>query len=184
MSAPLIETERLVLRGHGLDDLDRFAEIWADDRVAGPIGLPAQARDKSLGRLLRYAGHWALRDFGTWAIEEKSSHRIIGEVGLFDYERDLPAAYAGKPEHGWALAPEAQGKGYALEALRASLAWGTRRFSPFEPFCIVSVGNAPSLKLAAKAGYQEASRTLFKGKPTVFLVQGGALPEGAGQGDA
>lgn len=172
MTAPVIETERLLLRGHGLADLDRFAEIWADERVTGPIGAKPNTREEALGRLLRYAGHWALRGFGTWAIVEKAAGRILGEVGLFDYERDLPQSYVGRPEHGWALAPEAQGKGYGIEALRASLAWGAARFQPFAPFAIISAGNAPSLKLAERAGYREAARTLIGGKPAVICVLG------------
>lgn len=173
--APLVETDRLRLRGYTLADLPRFAELWADERIVTALGAQPSSREESCGRMLRYVGHWTLRGFGTWAVEEKATGQVIGEVGLFDYERDVPPPFAGAPEHGWALAPEAQGKGYALEAARASLDWGARQIPKFAPFCIIAVDNAPSLRLAAKCGYQEYSRTLFKGRETILF----RLPQSA-----
>lgn len=166
---PMLETERLRLRGHSLADFDRFAALWADERMAGPIGLSPCSVEEAWSRFTRYAGHWAMLGFGTWAVEEKASGHVIGEVGLFDFKRDLPPDFAGRPEHGWAFASAAHGKGYASEAVRASIAWGGAHFSPFEPFCIIGEDNAPSLKLAARAGYCEVLRTLFKGRPAIFL---------------
>ena len=166
---PIVETERLRLRGHALTDFPRFAALWGDARMVSPIGLSPCSTEESWSRFTRYVGHWALLGFGTWAVEEKSSGDVIGEVGLFDFKRDLPPDFADKPEHGWAFASEAHGKGYASEAVRASLAWGAEHFKPFEPFCIIGEDNAPSLKLAARTGYREVLRTLFKGRPAVFL---------------
>ena len=55
-------------------------------------------------------GHWALRGFGFWAVEEKDSKRLIGGVGLW-YPEGWP-----EPELAYWLMPQAQGKGYATEA--------------------------------------------------------------------
>jgi RimJ/RimL family protein N-acetyltransferase len=169
VTAPVIETERLRLRGYTLADLARFTEIWGDARVVVPLGAQPSSREEACGRMLRYVGHWALRGFGTWAVEQKATGGLIGEVGLFDYERDLPPGYAGLPEHGWAFAPEAQGKGYATEAVLATLDWGVRRFNPFKPFCIIAEQNQRSLRLAARAGYREALRSIFHGRSAIVL---------------
>jgi RimJ/RimL family protein N-acetyltransferase len=166
---PTLNTERLTLRGYERADFPVFARMWADERVVRPLGIASLPEDEAWGRFCRYVGHWALLGFGTWAVVEKSSGAIIGEMGLFDFKRDLGPQYAGDPEQGWALNVDAQGKGYATEAALAALAWGERHFERFNPFCIISPDNAPSLRVAEKAGYREAARTLFKGAAAIVL---------------
>jgi RimJ/RimL family protein N-acetyltransferase len=166
---PAIETERLVLRGYERIDFPVFAEMWGDERMVRSLGIAPLTEEEAWGRFCRYVGHWALLGFGTWAVVEKASGEIVGEMGLFDFKRDLGPAYAGDPEQGWALAVAAQGKGYATEAALAALAWGEGHFTPFTPFCIISPENASSLRVAEKAGYREAARTLFKGASSIVL---------------
>lgn len=167
--APVIDTERLCLRGHVHDDLAELAAMWADKRFVAPLGVSPYSTEESWARLLRYAGHWALLQFGPWAVEEKASGRLVGEVGLFDFKRDLPPAYVGRPEQGWAFAPDVHGRGYATEAVSAALDWGARRFSPFEPFCIIAPDNAPSLRVAEKVGFQRTGSTLFQGRTALLF---------------
>lgn len=166
---PAVETERLILRGYERADFPVFARMWADERVVRPLGIAPLAEEEAWGRFCRYVGHWALLGFGTWAVVEKASGEIVGEMGLFDFRRDLGPDYAGDPEQGWALAVDAQGKGYATEAALAALAWGEGFFPRFNPFCIISPSNAPSLRVAEKAGYREIARTLFKGAAAIVL---------------
>ncbi|MDX2276505.1 MAG: GNAT family N-acetyltransferase [Hyphomonadaceae bacterium] len=166
---PQVETERLILRGYGREDYPAFAEIWRDERVVAPLGVAPLGEDEAWGRFCRYVGHWELLGFGTWAVTEKQSGAIVGEMGLFDFRRDLGPAYAGDPEQGWLMSVAAQGQGYATEAAHAALAWGERHFAAFNPFCIISPENAPSLRVAAKVGYRETTRTLFKGAAAIIL---------------
>ncbi|MDE2272066.1 MAG: GNAT family N-acetyltransferase, partial [Xanthomonadaceae bacterium] len=126
--APLLETERLRLRGHRLDDYAALAAIWADPQVVRYIGGKPSTPQQSWQRLLRYAGLWHLLGYGFWAIEEKSSGRMLGDIGYMDVKRDIVPALDGMPEVGWVLVPDAQGKGYASEALVAALAWGDAHF--------------------------------------------------------
>ena len=58
-------------------------------------------------------GHWYLRGYGPYAVEEKSSGAVMGPVGLW-YPIDWP-----EPEIKWALSRSFWGKGYASEAARA-----------------------------------------------------------------
>lgn len=166
---PTLETERLILRGYVREDFPAFAQIWGDDRVVAPLGVSPLPEEEAWGRFCRYAGHWSLLGFGTWGVFEQASNKLVGEVGLFDFKRDLGPDYANDPEHGWAFAFEAQGKGYATEAVAATMAWGATHFTPFNPFCIISPSNAPSLRVAEKSGYRQAAQTLFKGKPAIML---------------
>jgi RimJ/RimL family protein N-acetyltransferase len=165
---PEIATERLRLRGHLTCDLDASAAMWGSPEVTRFISGRPSSREESWRRLLHYAGHWTLMGFGYWLIEERVGGRFVGEGGFADFQRNLGAEFD-SPEHGWALAPWAQGQGYALEATQAMIAWGETHFRRSDFFCIIAPVNAPSLKLAAKLGYAERTRTLYHGEPTVIL---------------
>lgn len=168
-SAPVIETERLILRGHALADLDASAAMWAEPEVARHISGKASTREESWGRMLRYPGHWALLGFGYWVIEEKASGRFVGETGFGDFKRVMTPSLEGAPEHGWALMPAVHGNGYANEAGHAALAWARSRFGSVDVVCMIAPGNAASLRVAAKLGYQEYDRAEYKGETSVLL---------------
>jgi RimJ/RimL family protein N-acetyltransferase len=154
--APLLETARLRLRGHRLDDHAALSAIWGDPDVVRYIGgVPSSPHDAWL-RLLRYAGLWKLLGYGFWAIEEKASGRMIGDIGYMDVKRGLTPTLDGMPEIGWALASEAQGRGYASEALAAALAWGDAHFGAHRAACIIAAENAPSIRLATRMGFRFA----------------------------
>ena len=165
---PVIETERVRLRGHELGDFDAVAAMWADAGVVRFIGGKPSAREDSWRRFLQYPGHWRLLGYGFWAIEEKASGRYIGEGGFADFKRELDPPFDA-PEHGWALAPSAHGKGYAAEATGAMIAWAERHFGRRDFVCMIAPENAPSLRLAAKLGYREYARAEYKTAPTVLL---------------
>lgn len=172
MIAPTVETERLIMRAYTLADLPRFTELWSEEGFIGPMGAMAHDAEQGACRLLRYVGHWQLRGFGTWGIEEKASGRLIGEVGLFDYAREQPAEFAGGHEHGWAFDPDTHGQGYATEATRAALVWGAKNIEGFRPYCIIAESNTPSQRVAARIGYREKFRTIWRGAPTIFSTLG------------
>jgi hypothetical protein len=73
MRAPILETERLTLRGHRLDDFGPYAAMWADPVVTQHIGGKPIPEEESWTRFLRQAGHWALLGFGYWVVEEKAN---------------------------------------------------------------------------------------------------------------
>lgn len=171
---PTLETERLTLRAHGLDDFAESAAMWADPVVTRYIGGRPFTREESWSRLLRYVGHWSLLGFGYWVIREKSSNRFVGEVGFANFKRDIEPSLEDTPEIGWALAPWAHGKGYATEAVRAAVAWGDMHFGPANTVCIIAPENGPSLRVAEKCGYKEIDRTTYKGEPTVLFQRRGA----------
>lgn len=168
---PVIETERLVLRGHRLDDFADCAALWADPEVTRHIGGRPSTQTECWTRLLRYVGHWSLLGFGYWAVEERESGRYVGELGFADFKRELDTGLDRAPEIGWVLAPHAQGRGYATEGVRAALAWGDAHFGGARTFCIVSPENRPSLRVAGKCGYREFARTTFNGQPTIVFVR-------------
>jgi RimJ/RimL family protein N-acetyltransferase len=165
---PIIETERLRLRGHELRDFDASAAMWADERVTRFIGGKPSAREDSWRRFMTFPGHWKLLGFGYWLIEEKATRAYVGDGGFGNFKRGL-LELGDAPEQGWALSPAMHGKGYATEAVRAMLAWAEPHFGRSDFVCMIAPEITPSHRVAEKAGYREYERTTYKSEPAVLL---------------
>lgn len=166
---PILETERLRLRGHRLEDFVHSAAMWADAKVTKHIGGQPLSEEESWTKFLRYVGHWSLMGFGYWVVEERASGNFLGEIGFADYKRDIQPSLKEVPEIGWVLAAHAHGKGFATEAVRAAVAWGDTHFHSQRTVCIIAPENLPSIRVAEKCGYQEFQRTTYKGKPALMF---------------
>jgi RimJ/RimL family protein N-acetyltransferase len=166
--APVLESERLILRGHGKDDFADCAAMWGDPEVTRFIGGKPATPEDVWARLLRYVGHWQLMDYGFWTVREKATGRFVGEVGFADFRREMQPSLGDTPEMGWVLSPSAHGKGYATEAVGAALAWADVRFDGGRTACIINGGNTASLRVAEKAGYREFARADYHGPIIVF----------------
>lgn len=167
--APVIKTERTLLRAHRLEDFDAYAAMWADPTVTRFIGGKPRTREESWMRFLRHAGLWSLLGYGFWAIEEKATGRFVGEAGFHDLKRDIEPLIEGIPEAGWALAPAVHGSGLATEVVGRVLAWGEETFGRTKTVCIIDPENTASLNVAGKVGYREVLRTTYHDAPTVLL---------------
>ena len=141
----MIETERLFLRTAQLVDLDRWAEMMADEPTARHIGGLAQ-KPVVWRMLMTQAGAFALTGVAMFSVIEKTSGRWIGRVGPWQ-PWDWPGT-----EVGWALHPDARGKGYALEAARASIDYAFDHLGWDEVIHCIHPDNAPSQKVAMRLG--------------------------------
>ncbi len=77
---PELETERLRLRAPHLDDWPAMCEFFASDR-AKFVGGPMTAEQTWRG-LATETGHWALRGYGRWALEEKATGKYHRQLRL------------------------------------------------------------------------------------------------------
>jgi RimJ/RimL family protein N-acetyltransferase len=168
---PIVETERLKLRGHSLDDFSACAAMWADPVVTRHIGGRPFAEDESWTRLLRYVGHWALLGFGYWVVEEKTTGDFIGEVGFAEYKRNVEHWPQGAPEIGWVFVSRSHGNGYATEAIRAVVAWGDQHFGTRQTGCIIQPENLASIRVAEKCGYRKLREVVHRGQATLIFVR-------------
>lgn len=144
ISIPKIETERLILREPRETDLDAETEFYASDRsrfVGGPM-----TREGAWRTIATILGHWALRGYGFWGVEEKTTGDYIGRVGLW-YPEGWP-----EREIGWTMMAQGEGKGYAFEAAKAlkhhaysELGWTTA-------ISLIAPDNTRSIALAEKLG--------------------------------
>jgi RimJ/RimL family protein N-acetyltransferase len=168
-AAPAIDTARLSLRSHRVDDFADSASLWGDPRVTRYIGGRTLTGEEAWTRLLRYIGHWSALGFGYWVARETSSGRFVGEVGLADFRRDIEPPLDGAPEAGWVLAPWAHGQGFATEAVSAVLAWGAAHFGPRRTVCLIHPENVASIRVAEKVGFRVCQHTTYHGEPTILF---------------
>jgi RimJ/RimL family protein N-acetyltransferase len=128
------------------------------------------SREEVWARLLRYIGHWAALGYGFWAVEEKATGAYAGELGFADFQREIDPPFD-VPEAGWAFATRLRGQGIATEALRAVLSWADANLPAPRTVCLIHPENAASLSVAAKCGFREQRRAMYKGSETRVLAR-------------
>lgn len=151
MDVPTLTTERLLLRGFRQSDLDAFAAMQADEEVMRHLGVGAAAgkprtRAESWAGMAQFMGQWALKGYGSFALEERATGQFIGRAGILH-----PEGWA-EPELAYALARWAWHRGYAEEACRAILPWAFRAIGAERLVSYIKPGNTPSARLAARLG--------------------------------
>ena len=169
--APVIETERLRLRGHWPDGFRRLPGAVERANVYRHITGKPGTEGEAWARILRYIGHWSALGFGYWAVEDKATGQFVGEVGFADYKREIEPPLTGMPELGWVMTPARHGQGYGTEAVGAAVAWGDAHFGSRRMCCIAAPENTASLRLAAKFGFREVLRTTYLGDPTIMFIR-------------
>lgn len=159
MTTPLT-TERLILTPTRIDDFTEIAALWKNQGFTRFIMGRALSDEEVWFRLLRDIGHWTALGHGNWSIRLKDTGDYLGSVGVLNYRREMSPAFDA-PELGWGLDPAFQGRGYAAEALSAALDWADRTLGAARTVCMISPDNLPSLKLAARVGYQPYAETTY-----------------------
>jgi RimJ/RimL family protein N-acetyltransferase len=164
--APELDTARLALRAHRLDDFADVAAMWMDPEVTRFIRAKAQSQEDVWARLLRYVGHWSLLGFGYWAARERATGRFVGDVGFANLRREITPSLGEAPEAGWVLAPWSYGQGFATEAVTAVTAWASLAFAG-PTVCIIDPDNAASIRVAEKCGYRFVTEARYRGDPVL-----------------
>lgn len=160
---PQIITDRLLLRGFGPDDFEPYAKMMADAQVAHHLmdGRPL-TRAEAWRQLAMFAGHWVLRGYGVWAVEERSSGDFLGRIGCLNPE-GFPAF-----EIAYTLGPWAWGKGYAREGAAAALRYARETLGRTEIVSIIRPANTASIRVATSLGAVAAESVNFFGATSVI----------------
>ncbi len=144
-AAPVLETERLVLRLPQLDDLTAMAAFWASERshmMGGPW-----TTDETVTEFQGLLDQWAKHGFSLFTVTLKGSDNGIGGIGPF-----FPDSHP-EPELGWSLWNAAyEGQGLAREALIAARAWFFAATDYVSAVSYTHPENARSHKLAEAVG--------------------------------
>lgn len=159
-----LETERLLLRMIRLEDFEAYAALGADPEVMRYLGGKTWDRLESWRYMCAMVGHWHLRGYGMWAVEEKATRQFIGRIGLH-----YPETWPGF-ELGWTLARAAQGKGYATEAAQRALEYAFTDLNRDHVISLIHPENRASIRVAERIGEKVEGRTELLG--TEVLVYG------------
>jgi RimJ/RimL family protein N-acetyltransferase len=139
----ILVTERLLLRELELDDVDSLFDVLGDPVSMRHYSAPFD-RDQVTGWIEGARLGYRENGFGLWAVIRRSDGRFLGDCGPMLQSVDGELI----PEVGYHIVPSEQGRGYATEGARASVAWVFAN-TPFEVVCsIVSPDNAPSRAVA------------------------------------
>lgn len=166
--APVLETERLILRGFVAEDFAAHKAILSKPEVHKFLGGMAEGHENLWRRTVGGVGQWIVMGYGGWMVTLKEDGRIVGNCGLFDGQRQLAAGFDGQPEMGWIFDPSVQGQGIAREACNAVLAWADEHLAS-DIWAIISPGNEPSFRLAERLGFEELDTNDYNGEPIVVL---------------
>jgi RimJ/RimL family protein N-acetyltransferase len=144
---PTLETQRLRLRPFSESDVEPLFALMQDADVVRYVGdrrIPT--RQETWRSVAGWIGHWSLRGYGLWAIEERASGDLIGRAGLIN-----PIDWPG-PEVGYLLGRRWWRHGYATEAAAAAMGWGFRTIGFDRLISLIDPANAPSISVAGRLG--------------------------------
>ena len=164
-----LATPRLLLRMWREDDLEPYARMVADPEVVRFLGDGKPlSRAEAWRQMALIVGHWHLRGYGMWAVEERSTGRLAGRIGFFN-----PEGWPGF-ELGWTLAREHWGKGYATEGAGKALEYLFRQTSREEVISLIRPENEASIRVAERLGESLEGRTeLFGHEVLIYGIKRG-----------
>jgi RimJ/RimL family protein N-acetyltransferase len=139
-------TDRLKLRQFKESDWqDLFAYYSDEDCMRFTTGR-ALTDWETWRAVATMVGHWELRGFGPYAMEELKTGKVLGPVGLW-YPLEWP-----EPEIKWGLARAYWGNGYAREAAEAVRAMASTQLPEYHLISLIVADNTSSIKLAESLG--------------------------------
>ena len=144
---PVLRTERLVLRAFTQHDFEAFARIVSDPEVVRYLdgGAPISREECWRGMAL-FIGHWHLRGYGWWAVEDRRSGDFLGRIGLYN-----PEGWPGI-EVGWLLRRDVWGAGLATEGASAALTFAFDVVGASHVISLIDARNTRSIRVAEKIG--------------------------------
>jgi RimJ/RimL family protein N-acetyltransferase len=143
---PILETERLILREFRQDDFPVYEKLAADIDVMRYLGGKTMTQVEAWRHMAFMVGHWTLRGYGYFALEEKSSGEFIGRAGFTN-----PTGWPGF-ELGWTVAPWRQRQGFAFEAAQRLLRFAFEDLDKAHVISLIHRDNTPSRRVAEKLG--------------------------------
>jgi RimJ/RimL family protein N-acetyltransferase len=147
MPAPILKTERLILRPWEKKDLPFFAALNADPSVMEFFPNPLSKEESDL-LAHKIQEELEEKEYGLFAVEVKNGPSFIGFVGL--HHQNFKAPFTPCIEIGWRIDKPYWGKGYAFEAALKVLSYAFLDLKLEEVVSFTTKTNARSRKLMEK----------------------------------
>jgi RimJ/RimL family protein N-acetyltransferase len=146
IDAPVLTTDRLLLRMLQEADFEEYAAIHMDEEVTRFTARTHLDRMESWCHMAMIVGHWHLCGFGMWGVFEKDTGRLAGRVGFHQPD--------GWPdfELGWTIGRAFWGRGYAPEAAARCLDFAFDEMKREHVISLIDPLNVSSIRVAEKIG--------------------------------
>ncbi len=152
MTGPVLETERLILRPIAMEDFPRWAEMMGNPEATRFLGGVQPAAVAWQG-FMSIAGAWSLTGISMFSLVERDTGLWLGRIGPWQ-----PHGWPGT-EVGWGLHPDAQGKGYGVEAATATIDYAFDVLGWTDVIHCIDPDNTPSKRLAERIGSRNLGPT-------------------------
>ncbi len=160
---PRLETERLILRAPAEQDIEPTIAFLMDPARSDGFGTEPD-RSRAWRWFAMNLGHWALRGYGYFIIEDKASGQPCGLTGIW-----APEGWP-EPELGYAVFDGFEGRGIAFEAATRARAWAYADLGLASLGSHIVPGNARSIALAERMGatYERTYKTPYMGEDMIY----------------
>jgi RimJ/RimL family protein N-acetyltransferase len=161
----VLESERLILRMFREEDFAAYAAICDDPEVMRFLGGKPLNKLDAWRHMASIVGHWHLRGYGPWAVEERHSGKLVGRIGFLN-----PEGWPGF-ELGWTLGREFWGRGYATEGASRALLYGFNDLDRDHIISLIHPDNKASIRVAERLGEKvEGETELFGNQVLVYGI--------------
>jgi len=159
---PELESDRLRFRMLRESDFPVIEKWCADINVMRFLGGKTMDTIQAWRHMAYQVGHWVLRGYGYYAVEDKSTGQFVGRVG-FTNQTGWPGF-----ELGWTIWPDYQGRGYATEAASRLLRYAFDDLDQPHVISLIHADNTPSRRVAEKLGETIEGHTEVLGMPVLI----------------
>jgi RimJ/RimL family protein N-acetyltransferase len=169
-----IETARLLIRPFDPDrDSGEMLAVYGDGEVMRYIPGGALSNIEAVRAALEdHVRVQLARGFSSWALVNRQSEHVIGDVGFSIFEP------TGDVELGYTLAKGAWGAGYATEAAAACLSAGLASLFVPRIIAVVDEANERSQRVAERIGMAKIRTIRAYGRPhLLYGVRGSRRTE-------
>jgi ribosomal-protein-alanine N-acetyltransferase len=166
-----IETERLRMRPYKREDADEHLRIVADTEFRRHFPATFQpTRDSVLVGIGRFVEHWYQFGYGVWLLEEKDTEQVEENgtahvVGYCGLRRLMPTD---EVELLYGIDRAHWGRGFAVEAARASLRYGFERMKFARIMAVTDHENKGSRRVMEKCELKYEKDAVYFDTPCVY----------------
>jgi len=146
VTVPTLDTERLMLRAHRMDDFEALVPVLGSDHaryMGGPM-----TRKQAWSCFCSDIAQWSLLGHGAWGVERRDNGDFVGQISI------IKPPHFPEVEIGWVFLPGAEGRGYAREAALAAL---TYAFATLKLKTLVSYIDRRNIRSIALANHLGAA---------------------------